>query len=219
MGPWSYSSLNAYRTCPRQFHEVRLLRAWPVEETEQSKWGTEVHKAIEERILNGTELPENMRQFQPIVDRFRSATGEIFAERKVALDREKQPVDFDSESAWVRAIIDCLILQKTKALAIDWKTGKRKPIPIQLLITSAILFHIYPELEKVVTTFVWLSQDVMDIEVVYRKDANKIWDLVSKDLKEMEWSFETGKWPERPSGLCKAWCPVITCQHNGRRLL
>jgi hypothetical protein len=33
----------------------------------------------------------------------------------------------------------------------------------------------------------------------------------------LEKAFEVDTWNTRPSGLCRAWCVVLECPHNGKR--
>ena len=56
---WSYSSLKQYQNCPRQYHEIKVLKNYTIKETEQMRYGTEVHKALEEYVRDGTPLLKN----------------------------------------------------------------------------------------------------------------------------------------------------------------
>ena len=44
---WSYSSLKQYQNCPKQYHEIRVLKNYTVKETEAIIYGKAVHEALE----------------------------------------------------------------------------------------------------------------------------------------------------------------------------
>ncbi len=43
---WSYSSLKQYQNCPRQYHEIRVLKNYTVKENQAMLYGKEVHTAL-----------------------------------------------------------------------------------------------------------------------------------------------------------------------------
>ena len=45
--PWSYSSLQAFETCPRRFYLTRIAKLASEAQTQATLWGNEVHKALE----------------------------------------------------------------------------------------------------------------------------------------------------------------------------
>jgi hypothetical protein len=54
-GPWSYSSLKKFKTCPKQFAEVKVFRNFKEPEfTEATLYGKEFHTAAEKYIRDGT---------------------------------------------------------------------------------------------------------------------------------------------------------------------
>ena len=65
---FSHSSLKDYEGCARRYHEVKVLRKYPFQETDATRYGTEVHAAIENYIKDGTPIPDMYSQFQPVVD-------------------------------------------------------------------------------------------------------------------------------------------------------
>ena len=46
---WSYSSLKQYLNCPKQYQEIRVLKNFTTQDTPQTIYGKEVHKALETR--------------------------------------------------------------------------------------------------------------------------------------------------------------------------
>lgn len=213
---WSFSSLNAYTTCPRQYHALKIERRYVQEETEQIRWGQEVHKSIENCVRDKKPLPERMSQFVDVIDKYSSiTTGEKFVEVKFAVDRDLNAVDFNAPTAWARGITDYLVVSDTNALAIDWKTGKKKKTD-QLKLMAGLVLAAYPDVVKVTTVFEWLPINERTVESFDRKDFYDIWKAFTPLVTQLEWSFAKNIWPARRSGLCKQWCPVLDCEYNGR---
>ena len=74
---WTYSQLEKFETCPRQFYHVRVKKDWVEAPTDATRWGEKVHTAMENRVLNGTALPEGMGQWEGIATKIASMKGEI----------------------------------------------------------------------------------------------------------------------------------------------
>ena len=65
---WSYSGLKDFDNCPRQYHEVKVLKRYTKFPTEQMRYGTEVHKAVEDYVGEGKPLLPNYQKFQRQLD-------------------------------------------------------------------------------------------------------------------------------------------------------
>lgn len=218
MPPWSYSSLGAYTTCPKQYHETRVLKRYVQQESEQIKWGNEVHKAIEERGKNGTPLPERVRKVAAIAEKIQDQLpGFHHHERKFAVTVDLKATDFYAADAWSRSVVDFLAIKGSTAVSLDWKTGKRKEGSTQLVLSSAHIFANMPEVDKISTGFVWLAEGgkITGKQTLYRSEYDNLYKSFIPDLVNMQWSYDNDAWPPRPSGLCKRWCPVIDCEFNG----
>jgi hypothetical protein len=59
---WSHSSLKDYEGCARRYHEVKVLNNYPFQETEQTRYGKELHKAAEDYVKDGTPIPKQWCQ-------------------------------------------------------------------------------------------------------------------------------------------------------------
>jgi CRISPR/Cas system-associated exonuclease Cas4 (RecB family) len=206
---WTYSQIEKFETCPRQFYEVKVARNVKEPPTVHTDWGKLVHTAFEEALLNGTPLPEGMTQWQPLANKLIKLPGQKLAEYKFALDRNFQPCDWGD--AWTRGIGDLVVLHKDKALVIDYKTGKRKPTE-QLDLYANYVFQHFPEVKEVTTGFVWLKIKKIDWEPIPRESAPLIWQGFLPRIARLESAYERDKWPPSPSGLCKGWCPVKSCE-------
>jgi len=218
-GPWSYSSLSNYITCPQQYFALRVEKRFPREESEASIWGIAVHEAIEKYLTEGTPLPERMQQFQNYVDSLSCETCEYYVELELGvLEDGVTPCAFDDPDCWARGILDYLRIKGDVGLSLDHKTGKRKEGSLQLMMSAALTFAQFPQLNRLICGYSWLQEKGRITREEYtRGQIAYIWSRFKKDLHELVWSYETGNWPTRPSGLCGKWCPVLDCGYNGRR--
>lgn len=208
MRPWSFSNLEKFETCPRQFYEVKIAKSVQEPPTVHTVWGKEVHTALENRIKHGTPLPEGMTQWEGIAAKAAALPGEKHTELAVALDRAFQPTDWDT--AWTRGVIDLAVIGDTTAAVVDWKTGKRKPTQ-QLDLYAAYVMALHPRIERVTTAFVWLKEQKTTKGEVTRDDYGGVWGEFLTRAARLEKAYERNSWPERPSGLCNGWCPVRAC--------
>lgn len=206
---WTYSQLDKFETCPRQFYHVRVKKDFPEPPTEATIWGERVHKAMELRIKDGTPLPEGMTQWENIASKFARLSGEKHCEIKMAVDKNFQPADWDN--AWSRGIADLVIINGNKAAIFDHKTGKRKPTE-QLMLYAGYTFAMYPDVDYVTTGFVWLKDKKIDKQEFTREQVSEIWLEFLPRVRKLEIAYEKDNWPCRPSGLCHGWCPAKTCE-------
>jgi len=214
---WSFSSREMFNTCPRQFHEIRILKSIPYVQNEHALWGERVHKAFEAAMLHGTPLPHGMEMWQRVAGQFGGLTGEVSAEQRMAIDANFQPTEYFAKNVWCRGDVDALWVNGKVAKAVDWKTGKRKPNSDQLALMALLVFHHHPEIEEVRTMFVWLKTYEQDRKTYYRKDIGKMWEPFLHDVKRMMLAHEKDEWIPKTSGLCNGWCQVKTCEFQGKR--
>lgn len=215
---WSFSSLTQYRNCPKQYHEVRFLKNFKEVKGEEALWGDRVHKSIEKYLTDGTPLLEGMDVWLPILEPFRKLRGILHVENQLAITAGFQPCAWFAKDTWCRGIIDALWIDGAVAKAVDWKTGKRKPNSDQLALFALLVFAHYPEVQDVRTKFVWLKPGVVDPTETFTRDMiPQLWQLFLQDVKRIEYSIASDVWTPRTSGLCSAWCPVVTCSFNGKR--
>ena len=206
---WTYSQLEKFENCPRQFYHVRVKRDVIEPPTEATLWGGRVHEAMEFRIKDGTPLPEGMTQWEGFATKIANMKGEKFCEVELALDANFQPAPW--KAAWTRGIADLLIINGNKAVNLDYKTGKRK-LTHQLMLYAGYTFATYPQVDTVVTGFVWMRDKKIDKETFTRDQVPMIWQTFIPKVRKLESAYERDAWPARPSGLCKGWCPVKTCE-------
>ena len=217
--PWSYSSLTAFETCPRQYQELRVLKNYVQGDTEATIWGKEVHSDLELRIKDDAPLPERSSKWEPIAAKIAAMKDKgatVLTEQKFTIDKDFVMTSWESPAAWARCIIDAAVIDSKNETAtlLDWKTGKRKP-STQLMMSAALVMHHY-SVNVVNTGFVWLKDGKMDKEKFTRDQLPEIWNEFLPRVKRLEIAYDTDTWPVRPSGLCKQWCPVLSCKFNGK---
>lgn len=206
---WTFSQLEKFQNCPRQYYHVRVLRDVIEPPTEATKWGEKVHLAMEHRIQDGTELPDGMKQWEPLAKKLEQLPGQKYCEVKMSVDKNFQPSGWSN--AWSRGIADLLVVNGTKAVNLDYKTGKRK-LTHQLMLYAGYTFAMYPQVNEVETGFVWMKDKKIDKEKFERDQIPVIWNTFLPVVRKLESAYERDAWPCRPSGLCRGWCPVKQCE-------
>jgi hypothetical protein len=218
---WSYSALDSFEQCPRKYYHVRLAKDWPDPPSEAANWGKIVHKHIEDRVNDRKPLPESLGlgYIEPVIQRLEQAPGVLRAEYKLAINAQFQPTEFFAKDAWCRAVGDITIHNagNTKAFALDWKTGKYKDGDAQLRLQAAVMMCHYQQLQEVGITYMWLKDKRTTDRKFNRDQLPEIWQDFLPRAKRMEQQIADKKFDPKPSGLCKKYCPVLSCEHNGRK--
>lgn len=207
----SYTFLRTFEQCPRQAHHRFVLRDLPFEETDAIKWGSRVHKALEDRIKRGTPLPADMPKYEKWV----ASLPHAQAEMKLAVRQDWSPCDFFADDAWFRGKADVVAVNSTSAIIVDWKTGKRREDPDELEILAAMLKARHPELIGIVGWYVWLKDEALGKLHHLSAVADKQKEIDVR-MAEITRAGEHDYWPPNETPLC-GWCSVKSCTFNPRR--
>lgn len=216
---WSYSSLTAFEQCPKRYYHTRVKKDVPDPPGEAAKWGTEVHKHLELRVTEQKPLPDSLQYLEPMMAKILATpSDEIYAEKQYCFDADFSPVTWFSKEAWCRSVIDLEVRKGDRALILDHKTGKRKPDSDQLRLFAAVKMTADKTINKVTTGFLWLKDNKIDKETYTRDDVAGIWQDYLARVARLEAAMLNDKWVPKPSGLCKAWCPVgkNRCSYCGK---
>ena len=216
---WSYSKLKDFETCPRQYHEVKVLKNFKEIESEHQSWGKNVHDALANRLSKKVTLPVTMSRYEEECAELESAAagGVLRTELKLAFDKDFRACGYFDQGTWFRGIADVLILRPPIAMAFDWKTGKPLEDMPQLALMAQCVFANHPDVDIVGTEFIWLGDPVSYTrENFHRKDMMRVWNNLWPRLQLLLQAHETGVFPPKESGLCKKHCIVETCRYNGR---
>ncbi len=222
--PWSFSSLTNFVNCPKQFSEIRIYKNFEDTQGEVAKWGERAHKHLE-NYINGHPYHEDMVPYRAQVDGMLAEIGAekpflrngTVAELQCALTGQLAPTDWFAKDVWVRGILDVLRVDGAEAWVVDWKMGKVKPDSRQLCLFALLVFYHFPDVQTVNTRFEWLQFGKSTKERYTRKQIPAMWQMFMSDLTAYVKAFKTETWQPRPSGLCRDYCAVTTCQHCGRK--
>lgn len=213
---WSYSRLKNFEACPKKHYEVDIIKRVTEAESEQLRWGNRVHDAFAKRLgEQRAALPKGMERFEHWADKLVTPPGNIFVENKLALTRDFAACGFFDDGVWFRAVGDAIKINGSVALIVDWKTGKIVEDSVQLALSAACVFAKYPEVKKVRSRFVWLKENAKTDQDFVPEDMPGLWKALWPRIEALEHAHNTTSYPALPGGLCRNWCPVRSCPHNG----
>ena len=161
---WSHSSLKDFEGCARRYHEVKVLKHYPFQETEATRYGNKVHEALELYIRDGKEIPPEYAQFKDVADAMIQKPGRKLAEFEMALTADLKPTGWKADDVWVRGIADILIVDDDNLTAWvgDWKTGNNKyPDRDQLVLMSLMVLEHFPHIRKVNSALLFIVKNDM----------------------------------------------------------
>lgn len=216
---WSFSKLKNFETCPLRHNEIDLLKRFKEEESEPLRYGNAAHKALAAAIGKGVDLPTepyDFTCFQKYVARVLKGEGALFTEQQYAVTADLNKCAWFAPNAWLRVIGDVVRVNSRAALALDWKTGAKKPDSVQLALAAQALFAHFPDLEIIQSKFVWLAEDDETSELYTRARLADMWPSIAERVERMRQAWELKIYQPTPSGLCVRYCPVTTCQFHGK---
>ncbi len=214
---WSFSSLKDFTNCPKQYYHTKVAKDFVKKTTDNMLYGTAVHKACEDYVRDGTPLAKNYERFKRQLDALLEIKGTKYCEHEMALTRERESCAFDSDTRWVRGIVDLLIVDDEDAFIVDYKTGSnRYPDPKQLKLMALMTYAHFPKVERIKAGLLFVMHNTFVTEEYARSDINKLWSNFLPTLDQLQVSYENDMWFAKPSGLC-GWCPVSTCKFYKER--
>lgn len=213
---WSYSALSTFKTCPRQYYHLKVLKDIPYEQNETARYGDAMHKAIELYGRDGKALPPEFAFVKPTVDQILDVPGKKLFEQKLALTKDLKPCEYFAKDCWWRGMVDVLIInQKTRvARVVDWKSGKSKNADTsQLELMALAVFRHIPNMLKVKAGLAFLTEDLFIPEVYQADREDEYWKSWLGDVERLDAAYTSGVWNAKQSGLCNGWCPVRSCEN------
>ena len=185
-----------------------------------------MHLALERYGRDGTPMPTEFAQYKPYIDALLARPGTKVFEGQFALDINGKVCGYFAKTpdkknlVWMRAKIDVLNLREDlrRVEVFDWKTGKPKNDPDQLVMYALFVFTMYPWCEEVWAGFSWLKQPLntaFTSPVVFKRDQlPALLTRYRNKYREIVDAIETGHFPKKQSGLCNGWCGVVKCEYN-----
>ena len=213
---WSYSALKTFQSCPKKYYHLKVVKDVKESLSEIMLYGVDAHKAAELYISEGKALPGKYEFMRRQLDTLKNLKGDKHCEYKFGLTKDMEPCGFFAKGVWLRGAIDLLVINEDSGTArmIDYKFGKSKNADLsQLQLMSLAVFKLFPNITKVKAGLLFCPEDKMMPTQYRADDASKMWMDWLPDVARLEGAFEHGVWNASPSGLCKGWCPVVSCQH------
>ncbi len=205
----SYSRFSDLKKCPRRFWHKNIKKDIPFVPNAAMERGTQLHLALE-KFLKGesNELPNELLYGQIEANRLLKFP-EVKAELEFTFDENLKLISWFSKNAWIRIKIDAVAADGAMAEAIDWKTGKKKPDSYQLAMYAWCLMQTRPELDLVLTKYIWLDQSDETREAYFRSDMDNVFTCIQDDMKELNKREpkDIEQWEKNKGWLC-GYCEV-----------
>ena len=218
IAPWSFSKVKAFQQCPKQFYHEKVLKQYPVQETEAMRYGTEFHLACEEYIRDDKPIPAKFSFVQTAIDQLKNRPGDKLCEYKLGLTESLEPCDFYADDVWFRGIADLIILDGDTATVVDYKTGKSSKYADkgQLELMALGVFKHFPQVKKVRAGLLFVVCKDLIKDTYLAESEPKLWSKWLANYSRMKKAYDADVWNPNPNGLCRRHCPVLECAHNGR---
>ena len=193
----------------------------PYTEGPAQKFGNDLHKAAELYIAKETPLPAPFEFVKPYLDKLKAIKGKKYCELKLGLavrDGKFVACEFFAKDVYFRGVADLVILDEDKAYCLDFKTGKSAEYADdkQLALLAAAIFARFPQVKKIrgMLLFV-IAKQAVKTEYEFEKRFD-IFVKLAPDLTRREEAYKTGVFNPIQNGLCRQYCGVLTCIHNGK---
>ena len=212
---FSFSRLDSYETCPKKYWAISVGKTVKDTGNEHTQYGEEVHKAFANYFAKNASLPLHLRHLQSYLSPIKGAPGGKIVEQKLAINANYEGCDWFAKDAYCRVISDLTIINDTKAVLFDWKTGKMKDDFLQLRLAGAVILLLAEEVESAQLVYFWTKNKkfTRDEKPLTRADIPKVFDSLAPRLQRYQDAHAREEFPARPSYLCR-YCPVTSCQHN-----
>lgn len=209
---WSFSTLDMFEKCAKKFYHLKVIKDRKEPDNQWQADGKFVHDALFNYAINDTPLPLQLRHMQSQADKMLALPGERHGELRLCLNDKLEPRDFFAKDAWVRAVLDLVIVRGDRAVIIDWKTGKQKDGFEQLKLAAAILSRFMPELEEFSLVYAWLKDGEFTSTKITKGDIRGVWLEFLPRVKKIDDAQKTTSFPANPTPLC-GYCPITECPH------
>lgn len=216
---YSYSRIAMFESCPKKYLHTMVLKDFPEPESSEMLWGKQVHKDMERAVIEGTYAPDfsfatDAQRVLDVLAKYPDA--KVHTEQQWALTRSMVKTGWFDRNVHLRVIVDLAYSVGPVGVAIDWKTGKEHENSPQLLLTAMTMFVHFPELKMVRTEFGWLKTHRRTGDTYHRETIMQQYQAFQPRVAKLERAHQEMNFPAERGGLCKKWCPVKSCEHNGR---
>ena len=221
---WSFSRVQDFEQCKFRAHLKYALkipepeRPLPPGKTEHANdRGTRIHDAAERYVRGGIELIPELQKFKTEFEKLKAlfAAGKVSLEGEWAMDRGWNPVAWKSSDAWLRLKLDAMVmLSKTEAVVIDYKTGRRFGNEVkhaeQTQLYQLVTFLRYPELETIHTELWYPDVDELASATYIRNQGLRFKRSFEQRGDAMTTCID---FPANPNIFSCKWCPYKGTEH------
>lgn len=229
----SPSSINTFLTCPRRFEGKYFLKEDPFAPNEKTMYGNRFHETSENYLKARVPVTPEFKHLQPVFDAVLGWRGTLMIEHQLSVDKSLiKPVSWRERALGSK--IDNLSIYKSTAYILDWKTGRSDyEDPLQLEINALGVFASYPDVNRVMTNYAYTKTGKLGggyafvrrpehADAIPQKSVKSIIPLehsvgnIRHTLIRMENSHMSGSFPKQKNGLCRNYCPILSCELNGQ---
>lgn len=221
----SHSRLSDYNQCALKFKLKYIDKASNFKEDMDKSphlvRGSNVHKALETYIIKvnakeegirPTSLPE-VENTKPFIQKIFDAYPIVSPELQISVDTNWNQVEWFSKESFFRAIFDMIALKPDHVFVGDFKTGKFSDYTPasgygQLELSAAIALSVWPEVEQVDTTYIYVDHRKLVTKSYTRADQHR---LVQHFVQEHEKVNADTEFKPKVNEFCK-WCQATKDQ-------
>lgn len=227
---YSFTSIKEFHQCPKRWYENRILKRWEFKETEATKFGTRVHKALEEAALANrgepaATLPYSLSMYQPLADAIQSAKEQgnvVVPEQVIGMTYDGKGVLGRTDIWWandvkIAGICDITILTPDYSYAKlgDYKTGSSKyPDMEQLDLMALLTFTEYPTVQTIEAMLMFVKEGTTypaRPKVYQRSDMAEINSTFDGYIADIENHKAQNHFPDNGGNPLCGWCVVEDC--------
>jgi hypothetical protein len=221
----SFSKIKNFETCARRYYTVDIMKK-VTDSSAALDRGNKLHDAMKQRVQSDTSLPREFAYMEkwakPLIEVLHPLQI-IQCELQLACTRDMKSCGYWEKKVFMRSKIDYLRLipgsraQTFLCQIIDYKTGKPKDEDTQLVINAACVFAHYPDVIGVKSEFLYTEYGDTRSFTYTRPTVQLLWkeDIIPR-VNKMEESHAAQNFPPNPCGLCREYCPVVSCEYHGK---
>jgi PD-(D/E)XK nuclease superfamily len=213
----SHTSLDTYQTCPLMYHAKYVTKEVIFSPTVHTEYGNRLHKAMENRVKDGTPLPPEFASMEEMALKVCGMKGIVMVEKQLALTEDLKATEFFASDAWIRGLADVLVFNKETGLlsVLDYKTGKPKEEMQQLEMMALAAFFRFEGVKKIKVMFIYTKTGTVDKREYSPTDIPDIAARIRHKIERLKMAHKNNLFPPQPNGLCRQWCEVKRCQFHG----
>lgn len=217
---WSFSAIKLFEQCPRKYYHLKIKKDFKDEQNDAALYGEKFHEAAEFYVSEKAELPKHFWFAKKALDKLKALPGKKYCEYEMGLTEDLEACSIDDPKVWWRGIADLSIINGTKAKVLDYKAGKSAKYADtdQLELMALATFKHFPQVEEVDAALFFVIAKAFIRRTYNRSQASELWAKWLKRYGRILTAIDTGVWNPKTSGLCKKYCVVLSCPHNGRNM-